>query len=94
MLDFLELHYSVEWPCNVVITASTVAKSNQILHFLLQLKRTSWALQDVFAHLKKREHTLARTVGTSPLPPPPSPTGEDSHRTRSPEETRELLTVR
>ena len=62
-LDFLELHYSVEWPCNVVITAGTIAKSNQILHFLLQLKRASWALQDVFAHLKKREHTLTSPWG-------------------------------
>lgn len=66
-LDFLELYYSVQWPCNVVITASIIAKSNQILHFLLQLKRTSWALQDVFAHLKKCECLSALSLGSSSL---------------------------
>jgi hypothetical protein len=54
-LDFLELHYSVDWPCNIVITEDMLTKYNKILHFFLQLKRTSWALKDVFHYLKHCE---------------------------------------
>ena len=54
-LDFLELHYEVDWPCNIVITEHSIDKCNTILHFLLQLKRTSWSLKEVFAYLKKCE---------------------------------------
>ncbi|XP_077870615.1 LOW QUALITY PROTEIN: gamma-tubulin complex component 6-like [Saccoglossus kowalevskii] len=52
-LDCLELRYKVAWPLNIVITESSMMKYNKILSFMLQLKRASWVLRDVYFHLKR-----------------------------------------
>ena len=87
-LDFLQLRYKVntlillltsdllqvEWPCNIVITESTLKKYNevrpsthrsvvllicragcQVFHLLLQLRRASWTLKNVFTQLQRCE---------------------------------------
>jgi gamma-tubulin complex component 6 len=48
-LDFLQLQYEVEWPCNVVITEDCLRKYNRVFHLLLQLRRASWTLKTVFS---------------------------------------------
>lgn len=52
-LEFLELQYKVDWPCNIVITNHNLMKYNKVFEFLVELKRASWALKDVFQLLKK-----------------------------------------
>ncbi|XP_064400242.1 uncharacterized protein LOC135346526 isoform X2 [Halichondria panicea] len=51
-LEFLQLKYEVDWPCNIVITSTSVEKYNKILQLLLQMKRASWALKNTFHQLK------------------------------------------
>ncbi|XP_077976999.1 gamma-tubulin complex component 6-like [Glandiceps talaboti] len=52
-LDCLELRYKVDWPVNIVITESSMMKYNKIFTFILQIKRASWVLRDVYFHLKR-----------------------------------------
>ncbi|XP_035678118.1 gamma-tubulin complex component 6-like [Branchiostoma floridae] len=52
-LDCLELRYKVDWPLNIVITDTTINKYNKIFSFMLQLKRISWVLKDIWFHLKR-----------------------------------------
>jgi gamma-tubulin complex component 6 len=54
-LDFLYLQYKVDWPCNIVITDSVLKKYNKVFHLLLQLRRASWALKNVFTQLQQCE---------------------------------------
>ncbi|XP_022099325.1 gamma-tubulin complex component 6-like isoform X2 [Acanthaster planci] len=51
--DCLELRYRVDWPCNIVITDTCLAKYNRVFSFLLQLKRISWVLRDIYFQLKR-----------------------------------------
>ncbi|XP_071784564.1 gamma-tubulin complex component 6-like [Asterias amurensis] len=62
--DCLELRYKVEWPCNIVITDTCLAKYNKVFSFLVQLKRTSWVLRDIYFHLKR--HGMVNHAGNSP----------------------------
>ncbi|XP_019618459.1 PREDICTED: gamma-tubulin complex component 6-like [Branchiostoma belcheri] len=52
-LDCLELRYKVDWPLNIVITDTTINKYNKIFSFMLQLKRITWVLKDIWFHLKR-----------------------------------------
>ncbi|XP_072026264.1 gamma-tubulin complex component 6-like [Amphiura filiformis] len=51
--DCLELRYRVDWPYNIVITETCLIKYNKVFSFLLQLKRTSWVLRDIYFQLKR-----------------------------------------
>lgn len=58
----------MEWPCNIIITSSCLHRYNkvgvsldkssvmlfplQVLHFLLEVKRSSWVLKQTFHWLK------------------------------------------
>ena len=54
-LEFLELKYEVDWPCNIVITSSMIDKYNKVFQLLLQMKRASWALKTTFHHLRQNQ---------------------------------------
>ncbi|KAL5481669.1 hypothetical protein EMCRGX_G021878 [Ephydatia muelleri] len=51
-MNFLELNYKVDWPCNVVIHPGHIQKYNRVFHFLLQVRRASWALKNTATYLK------------------------------------------
>lgn len=51
-MNFLELNYKVDWPCNVVIHPGHIQKYNRVFNFLLQVRRASWALKNTAIYLK------------------------------------------
>lgn len=53
-LDCLSMRYKTYWPLNVVITDEAVVKCDRIFTFLMQLQRTSWALEQDIYLLKDR----------------------------------------
>ncbi|XP_065912106.1 gamma-tubulin complex component 6-like isoform X2 [Dysidea avara] len=61
-LDFLELQYKVDWPCNIVITEQNIVKYNKVFEFLVELKRASWALKNVFFLLKKYQQKYNKST--------------------------------
>ncbi|XP_033116813.1 gamma-tubulin complex component 6-like [Anneissia japonica] len=52
-LDGLELKFKIDWPCNIVITTGCLEKYNRVFSFMLQLKRASWVLRDIYFQLKR-----------------------------------------
>lgn len=53
-LDCLSMRYKTYWPLNIVITDEAVVKCDRIFTFLMQLQRTSWALEQDIYLLKDR----------------------------------------
>lgn len=53
-LDCLSMRYKTYWPLNTVITDEAVVKCDRIFTFLMQLQRTSWALEQDIYLLKDR----------------------------------------
>jgi gamma-tubulin complex component 6 len=53
-MDFIYLNYKVDWPMNIIITDDHIYKYNQVLHFILQIKRASWILKKSFIILKQK----------------------------------------
>ena len=49
------LQYSVAWPLHLVITPSVIEKYNEILKFLLFVRRTQCKLHETWANQKKIE---------------------------------------
>ena len=49
------LQYSVSWPLHLVITPSVIDKYNEILKFLLYVRRTQCKLHETWANQKKIE---------------------------------------
>lgn len=54
-LDCLSMRYKTYWPLNIVITDEAVVKCDRIFTFLMQLQRTSWALEQDIYLLKDRK---------------------------------------
>ncbi|XP_071960845.1 gamma-tubulin complex component 6-like [Antedon mediterranea] len=52
-LDCLELKFKIDWPRNIVITRNCLDKYNHVFSFMLQLKRASWVLRDIYFQLKR-----------------------------------------
>ncbi|XP_040564323.1 gamma-tubulin complex component 6 [Lepeophtheirus salmonis] len=52
ILNHLVLTYRTEWPYNVILTNEALEKYGELFKFLVQLKKTVWALQQVHQHLK------------------------------------------
>lgn len=48
----LRLGYRTEWPCNVILTEEVVDSYGEIFKFLLQLKKATWGLEQVYNSLK------------------------------------------
>lgn len=46
-LDGLQIHYSIHWPLNIVLTSSHLSTYNKVFVFLAQVKRSLWSLQSV-----------------------------------------------
>jgi len=46
-LEGTQLVYNVEWPCNIIVTASAKAKYAKLNTFFLKLKYSVWALRDI-----------------------------------------------
>ncbi|KAG8287070.1 Gamma-tubulin complex component 6 [Homalodisca vitripennis] len=54
-LDCLSLRYRTHWPLNIIITEEAIIKCDKVFTFLMQLQRTSWALeQDIYLLKDKR----------------------------------------
>ena len=52
------LQYSVAWPLHLIITPSVIDKYNDILKFLLTVRRTQCKLHETWANQKKIEVNL------------------------------------
>ncbi|KAG0439594.1 hypothetical protein HPB47_016586 [Ixodes persulcatus] len=52
ILSCLVLKYKIDWPLNIVITSPCLLRYNKIFGFLLYIRRTQWALFDIWCNLK------------------------------------------
>ena len=55
----LSLQYSVAWPLHLIITPTVVDKYNDILKFLLTVRRTQCKLHETWSNQKKIEVSMA-----------------------------------
>ena len=53
--ECLSLQYSVSWPLHLIISPSVIEKYNDILKFLLTVRRTQCKLHDTWAAQKKQK---------------------------------------
>ncbi|XP_074657385.1 gamma-tubulin complex component 6-like [Tubulanus polymorphus] len=51
-INCLDLQYKVKWPLNIVITDNCLDKYNRVFTFMLQMKRISWIIKDIWHRLK------------------------------------------
>ncbi|XP_071444369.1 uncharacterized protein Grip163 [Hetaerina americana] len=51
-LGSIQMIYDAPWPLNVVLTDEALSKYSRVLDLLLRLKHASWALEDVFMHMR------------------------------------------
>ena len=51
-LEFAHIQFEVAWPLNIVINARAIVAYNKVMHLFLRLRRSAWALADVWAALK------------------------------------------
>ena len=56
------LQYSVAWPLHLIITPSVIDKYNDILKFLLTVRRTQCKLHETWANQKKIEVKIALSL--------------------------------
>ena len=50
LFDGLSLHYDAPWPITIILDVKTEQKYNEILKFLLKVKRAIWALEQLRFH--------------------------------------------
>ena len=65
------LQYSVAWPLHLIITPSVIDKYNDILKFLLTVRRTQCKLHETWANQKKIEVTIIYFIFTLYVQVPP-----------------------
>lgn len=59
--DYLGLSCLIEWPLNIIITETSLAKYNKIFSFLLQIKFAVWAANDVYFKLRRDGEYLSQS---------------------------------
>ncbi|GBG76862.1 hypothetical protein CBR_g23077 [Chara braunii] len=60
--DFIQLHYSVDWPVSLVLTPAVLLRYSRIFGFLLRMKHALYALRDITRHLQALARVLDRST--------------------------------
>lgn len=53
--NILELRCEIPWPCNLIVTNSSLNWLKKLFRFLLSLRWTIWSLNEVWNYLKSSD---------------------------------------